>query len=159
MFFFVASFSPTTRRFGHTNATVIYASNSSPEKSPDGSESSGDSAQPKNKTKRRKVTGRMLEPKSAHWRRCVACKDFFPQADLFRIVRAAGPEHWQVSFVGFSTQERVFGRSTYFCKTESCIKKAERKDMASRGLGAPIDKSFFSMARQHLASLKEKSSE
>ena len=78
-----------------------------------------------------------LIPATSHrnQRRCVTCRLVANKAEFWRIVRTF-PDCIVTLNVGM-------GRSVYLCRTQACLKGAEKKDRLSRSLKAPVPAAFY----------------
>ena len=68
-------------------------------------------------------------------RRCVTCRLVADKSEFWRIVRTF-PDRDITLNVGM-------GRSVYLCRTQACLKGAEKKDRLSRSLKAPVPAAFY----------------
>ena len=68
-------------------------------------------------------------------RRCVSCRLVADKAEFWRIVRTF-PDRIITLDVGM-------GRSVYLCRTQACLKGAEKKDRLSRSLKAPVPSDMY----------------
>jgi uncharacterized protein len=75
-------------------------------------------------------------------RRCVVCRRLANKSEFWRIVRTF-PDRTVALEIGM-------GRSAYLCKTEVCLKSAEKKDRLSRSLRAPVPSMLYQKLHQSL---------
>lgn len=85
-----------------------------------------------------------LIPATSHrnQRRCVTCRLVAHKTEFWRIVRTF-PDRIITLNVGM-------GRSVYLCKTQACLKGAEKKDRLSRSLKAPVPAAFYHKLHESL---------
>lgn len=85
-------------------------------------------------------------------RRCVTCRLVADKEQFWRIVRTF-PDR-------AITLNAGMGRSVYLCKTQACLKGAEKKDRLSRSLKATVPAAFYHKLHESLrvgpAQLSEK---
>ena len=74
-------------------------------------------------------------------RRCIACRQSFPQGDLIRIVLTENGLH-------IKNDINMDGRSCYICRNQECIRKAFDKNGFSKSFRRSFEK-------EELAALKE----
>ena len=86
----------------------------------------------------------LLIPATSHrnQRRCVTCRLVANKAEFWRIVRTF-PDCIVTLNVGI-------GRSVYICKTQACLKGAEKKDRLSRSLKAPVPAALYHKLHESL---------
>ncbi len=86
-----------------------------------------------------------LIPATSHrnQRRCVVCRLVANKADFWRIVRTF-PDRLITLNVGM-------GRSVYLCKTQACLKGAEKKDRLGRSLKAPVPATLYHKLHESLS--------
>eukprot|EP00741_Cyanophora_paradoxa_P023756 tig00021617_g22947.t1 len=90
-----------------------------------------------------------MRPKGMHWRLCVSCREYTPQAELFRVVRHVVPGSGSTYTVGL--RKGMFGRSAYLCPEERCIADAEKKGKLARSLsGRPPEDIYKQQQRAEL---------
>jgi uncharacterized protein len=75
-------------------------------------------------------------------RRCVTCRILADRSEFWRIVRTF-PDRTITLNTGM-------GRSVYLCKTEPCLKGAEKKDRLSRALRSPVPGDLYGQLHQAL---------
>ena len=85
-----------------------------------------------------------LIPATSHrnQRCCVTCRLVANKAEFWRIVRTF-PDRVVTLNVGM-------GRSVYLCKTQACLKGAEKKDRLSRSLKAPVPSDLYQKLHESL---------
>jgi uncharacterized protein len=81
-------------------------------------------------------------PAHKNQRRCVTCRIVADKSEFWRIVRTF-PDRTISLNTGM-------GRSVYLCKTEACLKGAEKKDRLSRALKAPVPPIIYQTLHQSL---------
>ncbi len=75
-------------------------------------------------------------------RRCVACRRVAHRHEFFRVVRPHGSCTVLL--------DEGMGRSAYVCKTESCLRLAQKKNRMSRALKATIPDEIFCILQNRL---------
>ncbi len=86
---------------------------------------------------------RSTPPTHKNQRRCVTCRVLADRSEFWRIVRTF-PDRTITLNTGM-------GRSVYLCKTEACLKGAEKKDRLSRALRYPVPSELYGKLYQSLA--------
>ena len=74
-------------------------------------------------------------------RMCIACRKMIPKNELIRIVK-------KDSEVIFDEKQKVLSRGIYLCKSEECIKQAEKKKAFERLLKCGDAKEYYERARE-----------
>ena len=75
-------------------------------------------------------------------RRCIACRQSFPQAELIRV--ADTPEGIRVWKKGMS------GRSCYICRNKDCIETAFEKNCFAKSLRKEVKKNALAELRKEI---------
>jgi uncharacterized protein len=90
------------------------------------------------------MENRSIPPAPAHknQRRCVTCRTVGDKSQFWRIIRTF-PDRTIALNTGM-------GRSVYLCKTEACLKGAEKKDRLSRALRSPVPPTIYQTLHQSL---------
>ena len=81
-------------------------------------------------------------------RKCVACNEVKPKAELARIIRT--PE----GNIEFDPTGRKNGRGAYICKSVQCLKKAEKSRALAKSLEIEIPKDVYVQLEKELSSLE-----
>lgn len=76
-------------------------------------------------------------------RMCIACREMFPQDGLIRFVR-----DFESGNVELQTDKKLFGRSAYICKTESCVALAAKKKGLERHFKCAIPHKLYEIAEE-----------
>lgn len=78
-----------------------------------------------------------MQEKRVPLRKCIACGEKKKKADLIRIVLEPS-EGLVIDPTG-----KKNGRGAYLCRTEECIRKAEKKNSLKHALNTNIPKEFY----------------
>ncbi|MBP5185069.1 MAG: YlxR family protein [Lachnospiraceae bacterium] len=81
-------------------------------------------------------------------RKCVACNEVKPKAELARIIRT--PE----GQILFDPTGKKNGRGAYICKSVECLKKAEKSKALARSLETEIPKEVYVQLAKELSDLE-----
>lgn len=79
----------------------------------------------------------MAGQKKIPMRMCISCREMKPKAELMRIVCN---KEGQIFFDESSKQN---GRGAYICKSEECIKRAQKTSALNRAFDTEIDGAIF----------------
>lgn len=74
-------------------------------------------------------------------RMCVACRKMVPKNELIRIVK-------KDNSIFFDEEQKVLSRGIYLCKSEECIKSAQKKKAFERLLKASDTEVLYERARE-----------
>ena len=74
-------------------------------------------------------------------RMCVACRGMHPKSDLIRIVKTDLE-------VRFDENQKILSRGIYLCKSEECIKLAQKKKAFERILKIADAQALYERARE-----------
>ena len=86
-----------------------------------------------------------VKPKKIPMRRCVACRQMLPKAELLRVVKPQdGDAH--IDFKG-----KAPGRGAYICRSAECFKRARKTRALERALEAAISPEVFDALEEQLA--------
>ena len=75
-------------------------------------------------------------------RMCVACRKMLPKESLIRLVKDSSGN------IVFDEKQKILARGIYLCKSEDCLKLAEKKNAFSRHLKCQVDKDVYERARE-----------
>ena len=77
-------------------------------------------------------------------RQCAACRQMKPKEELLRVCRSAeGGVH-------LDQTGKMPGRGAYICRSEECLKRAERKNLLARSLHCLVPAALYEEMRKAL---------
>lgn len=82
-------------------------------------------------------------------RMCTGCREKKPKSELIRIVRKPDSE------IVIDTTGKVSGRGAYICKSEECLKKAQKANALSRAFETSVDNEVYEALREALKQLEQ----
>ena len=80
---------------------------------------------------------------------CTGCREKKPKLELIRIVKKPEGE------IVIDTTGKVSGRGAYICKSEECLKKAQKTNALSRAFETSIDNEVYEALREALKQLEK----
>lgn len=71
-------------------------------------------------------------------RMCISCRNMFPQQELIRVVKDKDSGK-----ISIDINKKLFGRGAYVCKSDDCIKKAEKRRGFERHFKCAVPKDIY----------------
>lgn len=80
-------------------------------------------------------------------RMCVGCREMKPKAELYRIVKTPSGE------ILIDKTNKLSGRGAYICKSDECLKKAEKINALAHTFSTSVDREIYSRLARECDSL------
>ena len=78
-------------------------------------------------------------------RTCVGCKEVKPKKELIRVVKTPENE------IKLDLTGKLNGRGAYICKSEECLKKAQKSGALSRAFSLEVSSEIYEKLAKELA--------
>ncbi len=81
-------------------------------------------------------------------RMCTACREMKPKKELIRVVKTPENE------IKLDLTGKLNGRGAYICKSEECLKKAQKSGALSRAFSIEVSSEIYEKLAKELADAK-----
>lgn len=89
-----------------------------------------------------------MKPRKIPMRMCVGCREMKPKAELIRVVKTPQDE------IKLDGSGKLCGRGAYICKSEECLKKAEKINALGRAFEKNVSREIYEKLREELKGIE-----
>ncbi len=86
-----------------------------------------------------------MSVKKIPMRMCTACREMKPKKELIRVVKTPENE------IKLDLTGKLNGRGAYICKSEECLKKAQKSGALSRAFSLEVSSEIYEKLAKELA--------
>ncbi len=89
-----------------------------------------------------------MKPRKIPMRMCVGCREMKPKSELIRVVKTPEDE------IKLDGSGKLSGRGAYICKSEECLKKAEKINGLGRAFEKNVPADVYEKLREELKGIE-----
>ena len=89
-----------------------------------------------------------MKPRKIPMRMCVGCRQMKPKSELIRVVKTPEDE------IKLDESGKLCGRGAYICKSEECLKKAEKINALGRAFEKNIPSEIYENLQEELKDIE-----